>query len=397
MSIHPFFFRTSHDASGSGPSVEDPLMIRKRHGFTLIELLVVIAIIAVLIALLLPAVQAAREAARRSQCTNNLKQIGLGMSNYVSANVLLPPINTDQQWDNNGNNINEPHQNYSQHVRLLPFMEQQASYNAWNHSFGARWNDPGGNIPQYSPIQATVMCQQISYLLCPSDSAGIGSTQFYTVNGMQQTVGSTNYPSQIGLNRYINGATGGNYSWQMNGPAYTLSSWDTILRLRYVSINTFVDGTSQTAIFSEWVKANGVGQAAGMPGRNNLGMVYFTAQRANSNTYPTDQQYAQDCGAVQPINANQAWGWKGEFWAFSSTAVYSHTNLPNRYACQYADQNNDGRGTITLVNASSGHPGGVNVLFMDGSVRFIKSSVGIVPWYAIATTDNGEAFSNDQL
>jgi len=369
-------------------------MIRKRQGFTLIELLVVIAIIAVLIALLLPAVQAAREAARRAQCTNNLKQIGIGMSNYVSANVMLPPINTDQQEDINGASIG-PHQNYSQHVRLLPFMEQQASYNAWNHCFGARWNDPG-NVPQYSPIQATVLCEQITYLLCPSDAANNAVTSYYTVNNAQKNAGASNYPSQIGLNRYINGAiNGGNNTWQMNGPAYTLSSWDTVLRLRYVTINTFTDGTSQTAIFSEWVK--GAITPSGLPGKNNLGMVYFTKQKAASNSYKMDQLFAQDCMATQPINGNQAWGWKGEFWAWSSEMVYSHTNLPNRYACQYTDQNNDGRGTITLVNASSNHPGGVNVLFMDGSVRFIKSSVGIQPWYAIATTDNGEAFSTDSL
>ena len=114
-------------------------MTRRDRGFTLIELLVVIAIIAVLIGLLLPAVQAAREAARRTQCSNNLKQIGLAMNNYVSVERVLPPVCIDPAWVG-GKPIPQPHQNWSQHARLLPYLEQAVLFNAINWYFGARWS-----------------------------------------------------------------------------------------------------------------------------------------------------------------------------------------------------------------------------------------------------------------
>src|ERR1700684_2099430 len=115
-------------------NMQIPLIRRSgRHGFTLIELLVVIAIIAVLIALLLPAVQAAREAARRAQCVNNLKQIGLAMMNYESANGSLPPGEKGGCW---GTGM----------VFVLPFVEQQSLFNAWN-SYGS-------NVPSQGALDS---------------------------------------------------------------------------------------------------------------------------------------------------------------------------------------------------------------------------------------------------
>src|SRR4051794_5568988 len=173
-------------ASGEDPMVE-AIPSRERRGFTLIELLVVIAIIAVLIALLLPAVQAAREAARRSQCVNNLKQIGLAIHNYeqtngafpsgglpAAASVLNPATTLYGVW--------------SAHARFLPFMEQTTIYNSINFAFRGR-----GDGTNAEPQQSTAFTARITTFLCPSRTPPSGTwyTKVYAANSYFASTGSS--------------------------------------------------------------------------------------------------------------------------------------------------------------------------------------------------------------
>jgi prepilin-type N-terminal cleavage/methylation domain-containing protein/prepilin-type processing-associated H-X9-DG protein len=361
----------------------------RRSAFTLIELLVVIAIIAVLIALLLPAVQAAREAARRAQCVNNLKQIGLAMHNYISANETLPPVECDNP--SNGG-LNMPYQNQSQKCRLLPFLEQQAMYNSINWTFGMRWDNNSkltdANPPDnaaggaFSMVQYTVICTQVNSFLCPSDQwpGASGTFQFPSIG--TRLVAAHNYPANVGLNRRLNG-------WFMNGPQYCASNWDTYPS-RAVSLRSFTDGTSSTAIYSEWIK----GPAQQSPTINNLGMCYSGSGLGTADQ-TTDLAFYQRAQQIPVGAGNQNEAWKGEWWVYSGLSVYSHTNLPNRSCFTYSDNDPDERATITLINASSYHSGGVNMLFADGSVKFIKQTVNPQAYYAIATACGGEVVSAD--
>jgi prepilin-type N-terminal cleavage/methylation domain-containing protein/prepilin-type processing-associated H-X9-DG protein len=383
--------------------------VRTRHdlrGFTLIELLVVIAIIAVLIALLLPAVQSAREAARRAQCTNNMKQIGLAVNNYENTNGAIPPSATFANANPAANN----YQDQGVLCRVLPYLEQNPDYNSINFMYGVRgiwvvggsWDDPQNDdnwSGDYGRSNKTANTTYVSAFLCPSDPYN-GGNNTVLVNGQTKLVCTTDYYWNVGKSRFFTGGI-------VNGPSYSPGAVDNSLpggqcANKMVTIASFVDGTSNTVIMSESVQSNS-GQAI-----NGLGMVYagpswnqFIGQ--GTPTSPPDWLAAQYCQNTPGLG--QDYWWKGEFALSGGHNIYSHTQTPNRRSCYWTNVTNvypptssdqDYAGADqTMVAASSLHPGGVNTLFMDGSVHFIKSSVNFASWYALATPAGGEVVSSD--
>ncbi len=367
----------------------------KRAGFTLIELLVVIAIIAVLISLLLPAVQSAREAARRAECVNNLKQIGLSIHNYMSANDASPPTSVYSSTV-----AENAYQNQSIHARLLPYLEQTAIYNSINFHYGARNNfSPGNAFPGedawggvWGRNNATAAITVINAFLCPSDTNRGGNGRFF-MNGEFRTVASSSYAVNTGLARFNTSGTPN----AINGIAYTPHSLYGFAgnARKFASLT---DGTSNTAAFSEYIQGDSGADTDG------LHMVY---RGPDPRSYDfvgdpdADIKAANDC---QQNAKQRQYSWKGEWWIAGGHQIYSHTQTPNRRACHWAgvsmtpgtsdDQDWDA-GIQTMISASSRHPGGVNVLFMDGSVKFVKSTVDMRTWHALATINRGEVISAD--
>jgi prepilin-type N-terminal cleavage/methylation domain-containing protein/prepilin-type processing-associated H-X9-DG protein len=350
-------------------------MKRHRVGFTLIELLVVIAIIAVLIALLLPAVQSAREAARRAQCTNNLKQIGLAMHNYHDQQGTLPPGLKGCCWG-------------TWLVFILPFVEQQPLYNAWNSYGNDRYEtqgiQPNGILRYDSKTNITVCSTRVTVYDCPSDpntntptydSQTIGANTFsctpnnYVVNFGNTITNQSPYYLWNGTKLPFLGAP----FTDMGSPDTDIVGYAGPVTSGTVNFSGITDGLSVTMMTSEVLI--GVSQGASGPwdvsGQSWWGYAsMFTGLYGPNTSQPDVMQFSSYC--INGYNNPPCTGATG---GVSSGGVYTGLGMVN--------------------SPRSKHPGGVNVGMCDGSVRFIKSSVNIYTFRSLASAKGGEVISSD--
>jgi prepilin-type N-terminal cleavage/methylation domain-containing protein/prepilin-type processing-associated H-X9-DG protein len=371
--------------------------MRPPRAFTLIELLVVIAIIAVLIALLLPAVQAAREAARRAQCTNNMKQLGLAVHNYISQVNVFPPLVSNESTPAQMVFSND-YWALDWSASILPNLEQQPLYSALNFNFGA------GAFGNYIPPNMTVMNIKVAAMLCPSENK---STASYSPQGWKNYVANVEGPPSISAWSGIFVSMQGDRN---NFPGYPNDYTNS--NCGPVGLQSVTDGTSNTAMFGEVLVGSGP-----VPNTITLG----TTQRVSNYVFSTgiglgpDQgatgaasaiQFIQTCkglpgstpgwGSLPPTNGN-SWIVGGAGCCLSFDA-YNHYMTPNGHGCfDTSDPNQGGNGgLLDAIPPSSNHPGGVNTCFADGHVQFIKNTISLQTWWAIGTRNLGEIVGSDQ-
>jgi prepilin-type N-terminal cleavage/methylation domain-containing protein/prepilin-type processing-associated H-X9-DG protein len=348
-------------------------------GFTLIELLVVIAIIAVLIALLLPAVQAAREAARRAQCTNNLKQIGLALHNYESTNTCLPPSGESTMF-NTANGVAGTQfvdGGWSALARLLPYAEGGASYNALN--FNVDYNEATG-------MNFTGASTVVSIFLCPSSVRQGGFRDGVDPNDpITQLYGNGYAVADYGATCYTDinptGApTGFSLATPYRNKAFRANG---ALKQGMTRLAEITDGTSQTVV---------IGEDAG---RDSRFLSPYTEGYFDPNGDPRPVLGLGPAGGLTPFR--RYWRWA------EPDGAYGVSGAPNN---KFRPMCENGPFPATGVTAGNNagandelfsfHPGGVNCLFGDGSVKFIKDSISMVALRGIITASGGEVISSDQ-
>ena len=322
-------------------------MIRRsprKAAFTLLELLLVIGIIGVLIGLLLPAVQKARDAAARASCQNNLRQIALGLQNYHSADGSLPPGSS-------------PPSNASALLRLLPFVEQEARFQQFDLKV------------DLNPLKVQVEAKtgDVPLYLCLSDPSPGGSSP----NREPPYFGHSNYFANHGASALFgnsNTATAGVFDYSLE---------DKGIRLTDVS-----DGTSNTVAFAEIKRDNPEG-----PHPNPLDITWITF----ADEWASDAEPFPECNNYEEHSFFDYAGCQF-YRGFYITGLYTHTAIPNYRGrdCVHIDVNVNTALDRGHQAARSYHQGGVNAAFADGSVHFIRDSIGLSVWKALGTRAAGD-------
>ena len=325
-----------------------------RRAFTLIELLVVIAIIAVLIALLLPAVQQAREAARRTQCKNHLKQLGLALNNYHDTHGTLPPGRLRSLVDGQG-------RCFSAYAHLLPFLDAATLYQRID--FNQSPEDAGNSA---------ALDQTIPFFLCPSD-------QFRKLQG---TNAVHNYPLCTGTTYPLSPRNPGGVP--ITGVFYENSS---------VRFGDIPDGSSQTVCISETIKSEG--GPTTWDGVSKTNGFVLTQGNDNATTGPELTDYASQCHGAGLVLQQT----RGSRWLIGAPghSMYNHLRVPNSFdidcrgGLPHSIRWNAVWDRLSLnVAARSRHVGGVHALFVDGHVQFTSENIDVRVWQAVGSRNGGE-------
>jgi prepilin-type N-terminal cleavage/methylation domain-containing protein/prepilin-type processing-associated H-X9-DG protein len=352
-------------------------MIRRiRAGFTLIELLVVIAIIGLVIALLLPAVFSARESARRLSCTNNLKQLGLGLAQYEQAwgSYPISVASSGKSF------INTQYTGWSINARLLTHVEQNAIYASIN------WD-----LTPDSSANSTATCQVIGLFSCPSDG---NDRQFEAIYG---TTSATNYGWNMG-DWYI---------WGGYGSAPTRGVFAPNLARRIAS---FTDGLSNTMFAAELkshqyqrVDCSNLGSAIGAFPPPNIAPTELgpmLSSSAGCQLISTGHTAWSDGQAYQ-TGMTTAWTPNMvvniDFTSSGTPTTPQGDNSANLDIDLVGVRESMGGPTYAAITSRSNHNGGVNVLQGDGSVRFVSNSIASSVWHALGTVSGGEIVSADEF